>query len=843
MAERKSKLPQGGTGRSAAGESSPTAPDSPGVGRPTYSGDTGSDEERYQRELIRRYGAVNYLEALELHVADMDSECTGSSMSLRSDDNLGEARGSTSPPKKHRKRRITERGQEELDSDDDEVQLSSAARRSRARGPPTAKRGARAAKSAARSGTGVSASEAGSSRSVSRVRRESEENATLGADELGAKVEDSALQVLAAVKKSSNLKGTIVGEINRAIHTIRSASGALRLRSTNQEEEALRREVRKLRAELDDVRETKAAMLKESVEERKKFRQLQMASQSSAALAEELAALKAEREGWERQTRDSVRQLQELEQSNALDRAALHKAPRQLEEAKTAAELPPVVISGTTAEAPQGATPRTLTEDAEDRIIRRVGEIMNNRFAEMEERISAKRTRPQKAAKSTPTAGSSSAAADRAPQIGEPSGGGVPPPSTSANKAGWSTVVRRGKRKGAGAGQAAPANARPGKGPRGGPTEEPQRKTPARKKKVKARPPRSSAVVLTMRPGAEERGVTYRSVLTEAKAKISLAQLGITDLRFRVGRTGSRILEIPGTHTGEAADALAAKIEEVLPEDVRVSRPVKSAELRIGDLDDSVMVADVVVAVMREGGCLESSVKTGEIRRNTQGTGSVWVRCPVAAAKKLAEAGRLRIGWVMARVQSLDPRPQRCYRCLLTGHVGVRCTAAEDSSGICFRCSEPGHKAARCAAPSPKCRYCAAAGRKSDHRVGVTNLCRPPKARAAARSTADPSFYKPGPIEVLLGADVFGYIVQPERSISLPHGLTGLSTVFGCVLSGPVAGYLRTESSSGHCSVHLLISKSRIAPIRTRLTIPKLELQGAVLLTKLIHHVTICLQK
>ncbi|XP_059047203.1 uncharacterized protein LOC131842652 [Achroia grisella] len=723
MAERNSTLPQGGTGRSAAGESSPTAPDSPGVGRPTYSGgDTGSDEERYQRELMRKYGAVDYLEG---------PPC-------RSDPTITLGRLEGVPrPQKHRKRRIAERGQEELDSDDDEadhVQLSSAARRSRARGPPTAKRGARTAKTAARSETGVSASGPESSRSVSRVRRDSEENATLGADELGAKVEDSALQVLAAVRKSSNLKGTIVGEINRAIHTIRSASSALRQRSSNPEEEALRREVRKLREELDEVREMKAAMLKESVEERKKFRQLQMASQSSAALAEELAALKAEREGWERQTRDSVRQLKELKESNALDRAALHKALRQLEEAKTAAELPPVVITGTTAEAPEGATPRTLSEAAEDRIIRRVGEIMNSRFAEMEERISAKRTRPQ-AAKSTPAAGSSGAATDRVPQVGEPSEGGVPQPSTSANKEGWSTVVRRGKRKGAGAGQAVPANARPAKGPRGGQTAAPQRNAPARKKKAKARPPRSSAVVLTMRPGAEERGVTYRSVLTEAKAKISLAQLGITDLRFRVGRTGSRILEIPGTHTGEAADALAAKIEEVLPEDVRVSRPVKSAELRIGDLDDSVMVADVVVAVMREGGCPESSVKTGEIRRNTQGTGSVWVRCPVAAAKKLAEAGRLKIGWVMARVQSLDPRPQRCYRCLLTGHVGVRCTAAEDSSGICFRCSEPGHKAARCAAPSPKCRYCAAAGRKSDHRVGVTNLCRPPKARAAARAT------------------------------------------------------------------------------------------------------------
>ncbi|XP_059046159.1 uncharacterized protein LOC131841829 [Achroia grisella] len=649
MAERKSILPQGGTGRSAAGESSPTAPDLPGVGRPTYSGgDTNSDEEKYQRELMRKYGAVNYLEALELHVADMDSECTGSSMSFRSDDNLGEARGSTSPPKKHRKRRIAERGQE-LDSDDDEanhVQLSSAARRSRARGPPTAKRGARAAKSAARSGTGVSASEPESSRSVSRARRESAENATLGADELGAKVEDSALQVLAAVRKSSNLKGTIVGEINRAIHTIRLASGALRQRSSNPEEEALRREIRKLREELNMVREMKAAMLKESVEERKKFRQLQMASQSSAALAEELAALKAEREEWQRQARESARHLEDLKKSNALDRAALHKTMRQLEELQTATELPPVVITGTTAEAPEGATPRTLSEDAEDRIIRRVGEMMNTRFAEMEERISAKRTRPQKAAKSTPTAGSSGAAADR---VREPSGGHASQPSTSgANKEGWATVVRRGKRKGAGASQAGPTSARPTKAPSGGHKEQPQRKPSARK--VKARPPRSSAVVLTMRPGAEERGVTYGSVLTEAKAKISLAQLGITDLRFRVGRTGARILEIPGTNTGEAADALAARIEEVLSEDVvRVSRPVKSAELRIGDLDDSTLVADVIVAVMREGGCLESSVKTGEIRRNSQGTGSVWVRCPVAAAKKLAEAGRLRIGWVMAR--------------------------------------------------------------------------------------------------------------------------------------------------------------------------------------------------
>lgn len=55
--------------------------------------------------------------------------------------------------------------------------------------------------------------------------------------------------------------------------------------------------------------------------------------------------------------------------------------------------------------------------------------------------------------------------------------------------------------------------------------------------------------------------------------------------------------------------------------------------------------------------------------------------------------------------------------------------------------------------------------------------------------------------------------------------------------------YLRVETDDGRVSVHLLMGKSKVAPIRTRLTIPKLELCGAVLLTKLLHHVFLCLQR
>lgn len=57
------------------------------------------------------------------------------------------------------------------------------------------------------------------------------------------------------------------------------------------------------------------------------------------------------------------------------------------------------------------------------------------------------------------------------------------------------------------------------------------------------------------------------------------------------------------------------------------------------------------------------------------------------------------------------------------------------------------------------------------------------------------------------------------------------------------AVYLRTEDPNGNCSVHLLMSKSKVAPVRTHYTIPKLELLGAWLLSKLTQHVALCLQK
>ncbi|KOB73223.1 Gag-like protein [Operophtera brumata] len=155
------------------------------------------------------------------------------------------------------------------------------------------------------------------------------------------------------------------------------------------------------------------------------------------------------------------------------------------------------------------------------------------------------------------------------------------------------------------------------------------------------RAPTSSAIVLTIQSKGAEGGLTYVKALTEARQKVDLASLGITSaLGFRQAVTGARMLEVPGEDSGPKADALAAKLRELFDEDIlRVTRPVKCAELRVAGLDDSVTETDVVEAIARVGACSPNEVKVAGIRRNSVGLGAAFVRCPVSAAKRVWGAG------------------------------------------------------------------------------------------------------------------------------------------------------------------------------------------------------------
>ncbi|KMQ81776.1 gag-pol polyprotein [Lasius niger] len=181
------------------------------------------------------------------------------------------------------------------------------------------------------------------------------------------------------------------------------------------------------------------------------------------------------------------------------------------------------------------------------------------------------------------------------------------------------------------------------------------------------------------------------------------------------------LIEVMGPDGQSKAKALKEKLSEVLRNEADVTRPVVRGEIRLVGLDDSSSVNDVKDTVVKHGGCLEEDIRVGTIRPMANGLHTVWVQCPLSAATKLANQGKVRIGWTSARVDLLNSRPTQCHRCWRFGHLKHACKAKEDFSKLCFRCGGGEHTARFCTAP-PLCKICAIDGKPSDHRIG-SNVC------------------------------------------------------------------------------------------------------------------------
>jgi len=170
------------------------------------------------------------------------------------------------------------------------------------------------------------------------------------------------------------------------------------------------------------------------------------------------------------------------------------------------------------------------------------------------------------------------------------------------------------------------------------------------------------------------------------------------------------VLEVPGEDSAARADKLAEKPRLALTATpARAHRPVKTAEVRITGFDESVTPLDVEVTLANAGRCSPTELKIGPIKLSPGGTGSVWAQCPIGAANRLAAAGRVYVGWTMARVQLLAARPLQCFRCLALGHANT------ERSGACYRCGRTGYLAVNCTG-RPHCVVCADLSRPAGHR-------------------------------------------------------------------------------------------------------------------------------
>ncbi|KAL0822117.1 hypothetical protein ABMA28_005481 [Loxostege sticticalis] len=347
-------------------------------------------------------------------------------------------------------------------------------------------------------------------------------------------------------------------------------------------------------------------------------------------------------------------------------------------------------------------------------------------------------------------------AAERVP-IPEP----APPPksatveNTPPISSAWSEVVKSGKRgkgKGKSSQAQAPAVQQQPKSSKSATTADNKPK-----KKPRLREPKTAAVVVGLDPQFGNACSELNKLLREAKSKIDVDELGLSGrLSTRTSRvTGKRILVVAAdkekgnAEAGEKADALASALLNALPPGmVSVTRPEKHIDVRLSGVDVTATASDISEAVAKAGECLPAHIKVGRITDN----GSVVVRCPVLAAKKILAIGRTTIGWFVVRAALLSPRPLRCSRCLGANHGRGLCKSAEDRSSTCLRCGEIGHKSAVCTGET-RCCLCAAAGRPASHRIGAKNCPepkrvkeKPPDTKGAGESAMTVKERSPSPV-------------------------------------------------------------------------------------------------
>ncbi|XP_029178647.1 DNA-binding protein HEXBP-like [Nylanderia fulva] len=103
----------------------------------------------------------------------------------------------------------------------------------------------------------------------------------------------------------------------------------------------------------------------------------------------------------------------------------------------------------------------------------------------------------------------------------------------------------------------------------------------------------------------------------------------------------------------------------------------------------------------------------------TNGLFTAWAQCPLGAAIKASQTGKIKVGWTIAKIELLKARPLQCFRCWGHGHLKANCTSPNDRSKNCYRCGEEGHSALACVNP-PACVLCKEQGKDSRHRVGST---------------------------------------------------------------------------------------------------------------------------
>lgn len=231
-----------------------------------------------------------------------------------------------------------------------------------------------------------------------------------------------------------------------------------------------------------------------------------------------------------------------------------------------------------------------------------------------------------------------------------------------------------------------------------------QKKKEAKLKKKEARrPPRQKYKGDALIVEANEQ-TTYAALLKRMREDPELKELGENVVKTRRTQKGEMIFELKKDPAIKSS-SYRELVEKSLGGEANVRALSQEAVVECKDLDMITTEEDVRHALAEQ--CDLRGPMTIRIRKSYGGTQTAAIRLPLDAAKKLAERGKVRVGWSVCPLR-LVPRvtktEERCFRCLGFGHQSRNCKGP-DRSQLCWNCGEGGHVARECTG-QPRCMLC-----------------------------------------------------------------------------------------------------------------------------------------
>lgn len=204
------------------------------------------------------------------------------------------------------------------------------------------------------------------------------------------------------------------------------------------------------------------------------------------------------------------------------------------------------------------------------------------------------------------------------------------------------------------------------------------------KKKSRANHPKPEAIVI------KTNGETsYADILRKVKTDHNLKDLGEKVFRIRRTQKGEMLLEL--NHETLSA-SYKANLELALGSDASVRAISQETTLIIKHLDEIATEEDICTGVST---LLEGAIPTIKwIAKGYSGTQTAGISLPNAAAKKLLEQKKIKIGWSVCTVKEYV-QPKRCFKCMGFSHNAKDCKGV-DRSKRCRKCGDEGHFANTC---------------------------------------------------------------------------------------------------------------------------------------------------